>query len=146
MSTRGDAETLREAALTWIAYARSDLALARSPAPPAEVLPEALCYHAQQAVEKAIKAVLVAHDIDFPKSHDIAALRGLLPPILRLDPSLREAATLTDYAVAARYPGEREPLDPGDVVRASELAAAVVSWAEASIGRLAKPGGGISPG
>lgn len=42
----------------WLAYARSDLALARV-GPGAEVLAEALSFHAQQAAEKGLKAVLV---------------------------------------------------------------------------------------
>ena len=48
----------------WLRYARSDLALARSEAP--EIYLEHLCFHAQQAVEKALKAVLIERGVRFP--------------------------------------------------------------------------------
>lgn len=48
----------------WLTRARSDLALAR--AHPEGVLLEDLCFHAQQAAEKTIKAALVQHEIEFP--------------------------------------------------------------------------------
>ena len=73
--------------------------------------------------------MLVYCGIDFPKSHDIAALRRLLPSAVTQDPGLHDAAVLTDYAVSARYPGEREPLTQTDVAAAAKLAAAVVRWA-----------------
>ena len=48
----------------WLAYARSDLALVREGRHNADVFLEALCYHCQQAVEKSLKAVLIAHALD----------------------------------------------------------------------------------
>jgi len=42
----------------WLAHARSDLAVARLGLQ-RDVLPEQLCFHAQQVVEKAFKAVLL---------------------------------------------------------------------------------------
>jgi len=63
-------------------------------------------FHAQQAAEKFIKAFLVRHQIEFPKSHDIALLRQL---VARVDPRLAEklatADALTPYGVEFRYPG-----------------------------------------
>jgi HEPN domain-containing protein len=49
----------------WLRHARSDLALART-TPTPEIMLEALCFHAQQAAEKAIKAVLVVRGITPP--------------------------------------------------------------------------------
>jgi HEPN domain-containing protein len=43
-------------ALAWLSRARGDLALARAPLPQGGYLDD-LCYHAQQAAEKALKAV-----------------------------------------------------------------------------------------
>lgn len=40
-------------------------------------------FHAQQAAEKFIKAVLVRHQIEFPKTHDLARLRKLLAQVDR---------------------------------------------------------------
>src|SRR6266478_6775118 len=44
---------------------------------------DTVCFHAQQCVEKYIKALLVFRAISFPKTHDIDKLRSLLPPKLR---------------------------------------------------------------
>ena len=66
-------------------------------------------FHAQQAVEKYIKAFLVRHQIEFPKTHDIGRLRQL---VARRDATLAErlerADVLTPYGVDMRYPEEFE--------------------------------------
>lgn len=51
---------------SWLVYANSDLALAKSAAGPG-ILLESLCFHAQQAAEKAIKAVLIHSGIPVPR-------------------------------------------------------------------------------
>lgn len=60
----------------------------------------------QQATEKVIKAFLVAHGVDFPKTHDIRTL--LVGYVAAIDGDLaveaRFADRLTPYAVAGRYP------------------------------------------
>jgi len=63
-------------------------------------------YHCQQAAEKLVKAVLVEANTAFPKTHDIAALIGLLPSGHRLKRKLRSLEKLTPYGVAYRYPAE----------------------------------------
>jgi HEPN domain-containing protein len=82
----------------------------------------AVGFHAQQAIEKYLKAVLVACGLVFPKTHDVAKLIALLPKDTRpsLSPELQER--LTDYATALRYPGDAEPMSLGEARRA--LAAA----------------------
>ncbi len=56
----------------WLNRACSDLNLARSRIP--DVLLDDLCFHAQQAAEKAIKAVLIQRNVEFPYVHDLAQL------------------------------------------------------------------------
>jgi HEPN domain-containing protein len=63
-------------------------------------------YHCQQAAEKLTKALLVEAKIVFPKTHDIAALIGLLPAEHRLKERLKSLEKLTPYGVAYRYPSE----------------------------------------
>ena len=53
----------------WINRARSSLALAQNRIPSAYL--EDLCFQAQQAAEKALKAVLVSKNIEFPYVHDL---------------------------------------------------------------------------
>jgi len=48
----------------WLKIAREDLALSKASVPGVSFGP--LCYHAQQAAEKAVKAVLIARSIPFP--------------------------------------------------------------------------------
>jgi HEPN domain-containing protein len=55
----------------WLRHARNDLALAQQRQGP-EVLLAALCLHAQQAVEKGLKAVLIQRGVAFPYMHDLA--------------------------------------------------------------------------
>jgi len=82
----------------WLRYAYSDLELARVSRPP-KVLFEGLCFHAQQAVEKAMKAVLIAKGIPPPKTHNIRTLLDLLPQEVIAPQEIEDAASLTDYAV-----------------------------------------------
>ena len=70
------------------------------------MLPEQLCFHAQQAVEKALKAVLVSRGIDFPLTHDLENLLEILRESgAEVPEQLDEIGELTPYAVETRYPG-----------------------------------------
>ena len=85
----------------WLRHARSDLAYATAPRPPGG-LPEGLCFHAQQAAEKAIKAVLVAQGIAVPRTHNLTSLLEHVVLPLRGPPEVEEAVVLTEYAVLYR--------------------------------------------
>jgi HEPN domain-containing protein len=61
-------------------------------------------FHAQQCVEKHLKALLVFRGTPFPKTHDIRALRLLLPPRLRLKLAAKVQDRLTEFAAILRYP------------------------------------------
>ena len=63
-----------------------------------------VCFHAQQCIEKYVKALLVFRATAFPKTHDIAVLRALLPPRLRPKLARKDQKRLTDYATVRRYP------------------------------------------
>ena len=43
------------------------------------VVPRHICWLAQQSAEKALKAILVFLALDFPRRHDLDALRNLVP-------------------------------------------------------------------
>lgn len=115
--------------LRWLQNARADLALARIPLPRG-VTYEQLCFHAQQAAEKALKAVLLKCGIDFPFTHNMQALLDLLPKQLTLPLALMEVVDLTPYAVATRYPGEAEPVTESEYHEAIHIAESVLAWAE----------------
>lgn len=66
-------------------------------------------FHAQQAAEKYIKAFLVRHQVEFPKTHDIGRLRQLVASRdAALAERLEKADVLTPYGVDMRYPEEFE--------------------------------------
>ena len=113
----------------WLRHAHSDLELARV-GRATKVLLEGLSFHAQQAAEKALKAVLVAKGIPFPKTHNIRTLLDLLPQGITLPPEVEDAASLTDYAVISRYPGDLESVEEEEYLEAIRLAEVVVHWAE----------------
>ena len=94
----------------WLRYAQSDLELAQISAPPMVML-EGLCFHAQQAAEKSLKAVLIALEIPFPKTHSIRILLDLLAEKMEIHDDLQEAAILNDYSVITCYPGAGEPIE-----------------------------------
>ncbi|MEM3086210.1 MAG: HEPN domain-containing protein [Halobacteria archaeon] len=66
---------------------------------------DTVCFHAQQCVEKYLKALLVLGERDVPKTHNIAQLSSLLPKRASVRLTGEEARSLTHYATAARYPG-----------------------------------------
>lgn len=118
----------------WLAHAESDLNIARLARDRADILPAQVCFHAQQAAEKALKAVLLARGIEFPFIHDIEELLEIAEQGgLTVPANVAEAGSLTPYAVESRYPGAREAIHPAEVVEAIGLAEAVVAWAAATI-------------
>jgi HEPN domain-containing protein len=73
------------------------------------------CFHAQQAAEKAITALLIRHGVQFPYVHDLAALLTLLEKATGdLPDSIRQAERLTQFAVQGRYPGTAPPVREGE--------------------------------
>jgi HEPN domain-containing protein len=73
------------------------------------------CVHAQQSVEKHLKAFLQEHGVRFPRTHNLAELAALvgarLPGLAALGPDL---GWLTDDAVDIRYPGTVAGATEGD--------------------------------
>ena len=114
----------------WLARAKSNLARAKQEKPK-ETLWEDMCYDAQQAAEKAIKAVLLFKGVDFPYVHNLSLLITLLQENgISVNNSVTEASDLTDYAVWTRYPGNVEPVGEQEYQAAVKTAQAVVTWAE----------------
>ena len=92
----------------WIAKAEGDYATAgRELRARRRPNYDAVCFHAQQAVEKYLKAFLQEQGVDFPKTHNLIELLQLVVPLdasfeLQRDLLIR----LERYAVRYRYPGE----------------------------------------
>jgi HEPN domain-containing protein len=118
----------------WLIYAKSDLELARVDLPNF-VLLETLCYHAQQAAEKSLKAVLIYYSVSVPRTHNIGTLIDLLEGYTDISESIRDVAILTEYAVSSRYPEFSEPVDRVDYEVALQLADRCFLWAKGIIDR-----------
>lgn len=98
---------------------------------------EDLCFHAQQAAEKTLKAVYVHHKWEFRYIHDLAELiNGLEIHHLKIPDTVKNAIGLNTYAHETRYPGLGEPVTSEEHRRAVDMAEAVVEWAEEVLGIL----------
>lgn len=119
----------RHAAAALLERARDDANAAAAMLDISSVTDAIVGFHAQQAVEKALKAVMLLRGIDFRFSHDLAYLAELLEDDgMSLPPELADADRLSAYAVQLRYdetPGQLVPR-----ADALTLASAAVSWAE----------------
>lgn len=116
----------------WLNRARSNLVQARARQP--EVYLEDLCFQAQQAAEKALKALLLRRMGTFPYVHDLRSLLDRLEAEGEdLSGRMREVVRLNQYAVAARYPGVDEPVEPDEYEEAIRLAEYAVEWVQTAL-------------
>jgi HEPN domain-containing protein len=119
----------------WLARAKSDLAFARLPLPEGAFYEE-LCFHAQQAAEKALKAVYQYYGWIFRYTHDLDELvTGLREKGLAVPSEIDDSIILTSFAWESRYPGLGEPVIEEEYREAIRHAKAVVDWAEKEIGQ-----------
>ncbi len=96
----------------WVEKAESDLKVAaqvfRRRKDP---VPDAVCFHCQQCLEKYLKARLAEAAIPFPKTHDLLVLVNLCATV---EPGWQQFAkamdAITGYAVDFRYPGHSATL------------------------------------
>lgn len=90
-------------------------------------------FHAQQAVEKALKAVLSSAGIAFRRTHDLAELLDLLADSgLSAPPEAETLDELNPYAVEARY--GLSDLSGLDRQKIGMTITQVLAWAEAHTG------------
>ncbi|MBI4660718.1 MAG: HEPN domain-containing protein [Verrucomicrobia bacterium] len=99
---------MKPATREWVAKAEEDflaaLDLARRRKRP---LWNGVCFHAQQCVEKYLKARMEEAGLPLQRTHDLDVLLNYLLPVEPLWSAFRPALqNLTDYAVDFRYPGQ----------------------------------------
>ena len=116
----------------WLQYARGDMAMAEQPMS-ADVPYLLRCFHAQQAAEKSVKAVLLCLDVAFPSTHNLSVLFALLPEDVSRPQDLAGIVGLTVYAVSARYPDEIDEATEAEHLEAVALARGALRWAESTI-------------
>lgn len=97
-------EKLRTVIEQWVIKADNDLRIAEKDIMSESPVTDAICFHAQQAVEKYLKVYAISHGIDPLKSHNITILLETCINISADFEKLRGVEYLTDYAVSLRYP------------------------------------------
>jgi len=120
-------------ALRWQRYAEEDLAQADHIVGQTDFTPRHAAWLAQQAVEKAIKAILVAESIRPPRTHDLELLWTLIPahrPVKQVEVDLPR---LSEYSVDARYPGDWPDITAEEAEAAVEDAKRVVAAVQADL-------------
>jgi hypothetical protein len=112
----------------WLELAGDDLSAAQLLAPSQQITDSIVGFHCQQAIEKALKAVLTSLGVEFPKTHDIVLLRDQLAAAGHgLPAELNGVGDLNPYGVALRY--GRLQLPPLARDRVLALAQKTCAWA-----------------
>ncbi len=74
---------------------------------------DTVCFHAQQAVEKSLKAILALHDVAYPWRHDLGELLRLTTPLFpEIAPYQERIIKMAPFAVEIRYDAAFEPTFP----------------------------------
>jgi HEPN domain-containing protein len=122
--------------LAWLAKAQTDLTMADlAMSVGADPMPDQACFHAQQAAEKALKALLVADGRMVPRTHNLIVLVDVLGEREPLSEEfVRQCGILTLYGVSARYPDFTEP-DSTEAVAAIAFAQNVVARVRRVLGQ-----------
>lgn len=98
---------LEELVLEWMQKAEQDVKAARFLLDMRPQPIEVIGFHAQQAAEKSLKAILVRAGITPPRTHDLVALHNMCAQQAQIDlDRIDVCARLTPYAVDHRYPAE----------------------------------------
>lgn len=93
----------------WLVRGADDLREAEHDLMAAPPLLRGAVFHCQQTAEKAMEGFLTWHSQPFRKTHNLSEIGGACAEVGRtLEPLLRRAAALTDFAWKYRYPGEPE--------------------------------------
>ena len=107
----------------WMSKAENDLKTAAHTLKLGADCPtDTVCFHAQQCVEKDLKAALVVLETPLPRIHDIEALIDLMPKHVRVSLTVEQQRRLTEYATVMRYPGPYEPVTLSEAKEAVKLA------------------------
>ncbi len=121
-----------------LARAIEDETLVRKVSPDTDIADAIVGFHAQQAVEKLMKAVLAARGVAFMKSHALSYLIGLVEENeIEAPDELTEADVLSPWAVEFRYEGDEPPAL--DRSAALALVGQVRTWAEKEIKAVRPP-------
>ena len=123
----------------WMDYAENDLAVAKHLLATFHPKPlEIICYHCQQAAEKAVKAIYIALGIPggVPRKHDLTFLLEQMKHRIPVKEELLDHADeLNSYSVVVRYPNEIQ-IDEHEVRLSIRYAEEILTWARESLSAI----------
>ena len=117
---------------SWIDRARSSYEISKTPIKN-NIYYEDLCYQSQQAVEKALKGLLIYFGVDPEFTHNIGLLLNELEQITEIPEKIKLATNVTKYAVITRYPGEYDEITKNDYEESIKIAKDCLDWVESKI-------------
>jgi HEPN domain-containing protein len=118
----------------WLMRARSSLGLAKS-SNDESVYYEDLCFQAQQAVEKALKALLIYHGVEPERTHNLYRLLEEVERFVQIDDEVRSVLKLCNFAVQTRYPGEYLKVEREEYEKSVAIAENCLRWVEVKINK-----------
>jgi len=119
-------ESVYDLVRQWLAKAEEDFGVADHLLSENTPYLSAVGFHAQQSAEKFLKAFLVRHQVDFPKTHDLDEILDLVATVDdALAEPLRCAIALTPYVVHPRYLSDFPTVTAQEAKKAVGLAAKV---------------------
>ena len=93
--------------LEWVETAEEDYEMVQLAQQAARPFHNSICFHAQQCIEKYLKARLQEMNVPVPRTHDLEELLSLILPThpawARWQPDFKRS---TEYVVDSRYPGD----------------------------------------
>lgn len=119
----------RDHARMILTAARRDLSALSGMSDRRQFADEIFGFHAQQAVEKALKAWLSLRGIEYPRTHDLEVLFDLLVEKgEQLPQDLRIPFDLTDFAVQFRYEAYEDLISELDRIQVTSQVAVLVDY------------------
>ncbi|MGH7231289.1 MAG: HEPN domain-containing protein [Nitrospiraceae bacterium] len=113
---------LAHVVMQWVEKAEHDLLNVQNNLSASDVPWDTVCFHAQQCVEKDLKALLIWKQVSVPKTHDLRLLLQRIPPDVPLNLPLDQLLLLNRYTIEGRYPGDWEPITRQDGEQAITMA------------------------
>jgi HEPN domain-containing protein len=101
---------MKPAIVRWLEFAEIDLKDAKTLVEEGSLL-SVVCFHAQQSVEKCLKALIESRGLNPPKSHDLLMLHGQVDNVIKLDEDT--LAKLNQVYIDSRYPASLGLLPEG---------------------------------
>jgi HEPN domain-containing protein len=121
----------------WLAKANEDLLVVDKLTEFEIIATSSVCFHCQQAVEKFLKAFLIANGVEIKKTHNIEYLLSECSDIDKdfadIDPK-----ELSDFGVDVRYPGDMFIPNKDETLEYKNLAFEIKEFVESKIDKILK--------